>query len=124
MEAALTALLAPVASGRRYWVRKPQNETARPYVIMQRISGLPNYHMKGASGYVFQRVQMDIYGDTFTSTKATADQVAELLSGYAGGDIQGIFIDGERDLPAADAGEVSNLFRISLDVIIHHGEKP
>lgn len=122
MEALLTSLLASVAGGRRYWVRKPQADPGKPYIIMQRATRLPSYHMQGASGYVFSRVQMDVYGDTFSSTKAASDAVKAALSGHVGGIIQGIFLDGERDLPAADAGEVSSLFRISLDFTIHHGE--
>lgn len=122
MEEALTALLAPVAGERRYWGRKPQSDPARPYVVMQRIDGVRDYHMKGASGYVASRVQIDCYGETYTSTKATARAVRDTLSGYRGGIIQGIFLDGERDLPAADAGEVTNLFRTSLDFMVHHKE--
>lgn len=120
MEEALTALLASVAGGRRYWVRKPQTDPARPYIVMQRIGGLPDYHMQGPSGYVASRVQIDVYADTFTSAHSTADQVVGLLSGYRDGDIRGVFVDGLRDLPASDAGEVSHLFRVSIDVIVHH----
>jgi hypothetical protein len=124
VEEILISLLASVAGGRRYWLRKPQTVSGRPYILLQRATRLPNYHMGGPSGYVASRVQIDVYGDTFTSAEATADAVKGLLSGYSQGLIQGIFLDGERDLPAADAGEVSSLFRISLDFIIHHGETP
>ncbi len=122
MEKALTALLASVAGGRRYWVRKPQREPARPYVVMQRISGVHDYHLQGPSGYVASRVQIDCYGDTYDSAASTAGAVRGVLSGHRGGVFQGIFLDGERDLPAADAGEVTNLFRVSLDFMIHHSE--
>lgn len=122
MEEALTALLASVAGGRRYWVRKPQSDPARPYVVLQRIDGLPDYTYSGASGYSSSRVQADVYGDTYTSTKATVRDLIDTLSGYRGGIIQGIFIDSQRDLPATDAGEVTNLFRTSVDFIIHHQE--
>ncbi|MEW9838237.1 hypothetical protein [Mesorhizobium marinum] len=44
------------------------------------------------------------------------------MSGHRAGIFKGIFIDSERDLPAADAGEVNQLFRVSIDLIIHHGE--
>lgn len=124
MEIELTALLAAVAGGRRYWVRAPQDLSQRPYVVLQRASRLPNYTMGGESGYVASRVQADVYGETFTSTKAAADSLKATVSGYVGGSIQGIFIDAERDLPDADAGDVSKLFRISIDLIIHHGEAP
>lgn len=121
MEEALTALLASVAGGRRYWTRAPQT-AARPFVVMNRVDGIRDYHMQGPSGYVASRVQLDAYGDTYTATKAVARSIVSTLSGHSGGDIQAIFIEGERDLPAADAGDVTNLFRTSIDIIVHHGE--
>lgn len=121
MEEAMTALLASVAGGRRYWVRAPQT-AARPFVVLQRISGVPDYHFQGPSGLVASRVQIDSYADTYSSAKATARAIKTLLSGYSGGDIQAVFIDGERDLPAVDAGDVTNLFRTSLDILVHHAD--
>lgn len=123
MEEAMTALLASVAGGRRYWVRAPQG-AVRPFVVLQRISGVPDYHFQGPSGLVESRVQIDAYADTYSAVKATARAIKTLLSGHSGGDIQAVFIDGERDLPAADAGDVTNLFRTSLDILVHHGEEP
>lgn len=122
MEALLTSLLATVAGGRRHWVRKPQSEAGRPYIIMQRVTRLPGYTMQGATGHIFSRLQVDIYGETFSSTKAVSDQVKSVLSGYAAGIIQGIFVAGERDLTASDPGDELILFRISLDFTIHHQE--
>lgn len=128
MEEAITALLAGVASGRRYWGRAPQtiNADAGPYIVMNRIDGVRNYVMSGASGYVASRVQIDVYGKTYTATKAAARTVMDTLSGHSSvstaATIQGIFIDSERDLPAADAGDVRNLFRTSVDIIVHHLE--
>jgi hypothetical protein len=121
MEEAITALLANVAGGRRHWVRAPQ-DTARPFVVLNRISGVRDYHMQGASGYVASRLQVDIYADTHTAAKATARQVRDALSGRRGSTIQGIFLDMERDLPAEDAGAVTHLFRVSLDFNVHHTE--
>lgn len=127
MEEAITALLASVAGGRRYWVRAPAKNSdgsllSRPYVVIQRIDGLSDYTMAGPSGYVASRLQFDVYADSFGSSIATARALKETLSGYRSGAIQGVFIDSERNLPAADAGEVSQLFRISIDAIIHHQE--
>ncbi|MGW9230567.1 tail completion protein gp17 [Pseudorhizobium sp. NPDC055634] len=123
MEETLTSLLASVASGRRYWGRAPQT-AARPFIVLTRIDGLPNYHMQGASGFVSSRVQIDAYADTFTAATTLARQVKALLSGHKGGSIQAIFIESERNLPAADAGEVTSLFRTSIDITVHHGENP
>ncbi len=119
MEEALTALLANVAGGRRYWVRAPQTEKP-PYIVLNRVSGRRDYTAQKASGYVTSRVQVDCYAATYGDAKALARQVERALSGRRAGAVQGIFLDSERDLPAADAGDVNHLFRISLDFMIHH----
>lgn len=121
MEEALTTLLASVASGRRYWVRAPQGATL-PYVVLNIVSGVRDYHTRGASGYVQSRVQADCYGATYSTSKTTARALRAATSGVRGGNIQGVFIESERDLPAEDAGPVNNLFRTSVDLIIHHKE--
>ncbi|GLQ36750.1 hypothetical protein GCM10007908_03700 [Rhizobium albus] len=119
MEEALTALLASVASGRRYWVRAPQT-VAKPYVVMQVIDTLPSYSMAGQADHIASRVQIDVYADTYGALISTTRAIKAILSGYKGGQIQGAFIASERNLPAADAGEVSQLFRTSIDIMIHH----
>ncbi|QPC87415.1 DUF3168 domain-containing protein [Mesorhizobium sp. NBSH29] len=121
MEILLTTLLAPVAGGNRYWVRAPQGQKP-PYVIMQRITGIRDYHLQGASGLVESRVQIDCYDKAYSSVASMARSVVSILSGHRAGIIQGIFIDSERDLPAADAGDVTSLFRKSIDIIIQHKE--
>lgn len=124
MEEQLIALLLGAAgvtalvSDRINWGTSPQG-TARPYIVLHRVSGLHDYHMQGSSGYVASRVQIDVYSEKYTTTKQAARAVIAALSGYKGGVFQGIFIDSERDLPAVDAGEVSNLFRTSIDIMIH-----
>lgn len=126
MEEALVALLlgatplTAITGNRIYWGRKPQNDAGRPYIVLQRIDGAPSYHMDGASDYVASRVQADVYGETYTSSKRAARALIAVLSGYAGGMFQGVFVDAQRDLPAADAGEVTTLFRTSVDFLIHH----
>lgn len=114
--ASVTALV----STRIYWGCAPQSVPGRPYLVLQVVDGNPDYHMQGASGYVPSRVQVDCYGETYTSTKKAARAAKTALSGQRGGIFQGIFIDSERDLPAADAGEVTNLFRTSVDIMVHH----
>lgn len=124
MEEALTALLASVAGGRRYWVRAPANinVNAGPYLVLNRVDGVPSYDYQGSAGYVQSRVQVDVYGKTYTATKDAVRALVAAVSGQSTGDIQAIFVNSERDLPAADAGEVNNIFRTSVDLILHHGE--
>lgn len=121
MEEVLTGLLSTVASGKRHWGRAPAG-TAAPYVVMNRIDGIPDYTMQGPSRLVSTRVQVDVYAATYTAARILGRQVATILSGYKNGSIQGVFLDGQRDLPAEDAGAVAVLFRVSLDFIIHHLE--
>ena len=126
MEEALTSLLSTVAGGRRYWVRVPQSNTARPYVVLTRVSGNRDYHLKGASRYVQSRVQANAYGETYASAKATIRAIIDAVSGFAGTiggvQIQRIEVDSERDLTADDVGAVTNLYLISIDLMIHHDE--
>lgn len=123
MEELLTGLLASVAGGQRYWLRAPQ-KVKRPYVLLQLVGDDANYHMRGASGFSSSRVQIDVYADTKAEETVISRSIKGLLSGYSAGQIQGIFIESERNLPAADAGEVNNVFRNSIDITIHHGELP
>ncbi len=126
MEEALTSLLSGVTGGLRYWVRAPQSLSTRPYIVMHRVSGNRDMHLKGASRYVQSRVQVDIYDDTFGGAKAVARAVRDAVSGFAGTiggvQIQRINVDSERDLPADDAGEITQLYRTSIDLMIHHDE--
>ncbi len=126
MEEALTSLLSGVAGGRRYWSRVPQSNSARPYVLLKRISGNRDYHLKGASRYVRSRVQAAAYGETYASAKATIREIIDTVSGFSGTingvQIQRIEVDSERDLTADDTGAVTNLYLISIDLFIHHDE--
>ena len=130
MQGALTSLLladsgiAAVLSNRINWGRAPQKVLAKPYAVMQKISGLPDYHMRAPSGLVTSRIQFDVYSNTYETARSAADALIKLLSGFtgtvSGTKFQGVFLDGDRDLTAGDAGDVNILFRISLDFIFWH----
>ncbi len=126
MQEALTTILSSVAGGRRYWLRAPQSLSTHPYVVLNRVSGNRDYHMAGASGYVRSRVQVDVYAETYGSAQTTVRAVRDAVSGFAGTvggtQIQFITVESERDLPVDDAGNITNLFRISIDLMIHHDE--
>lgn len=121
MEQEITALLASVAP-RRFWGRAPQQAPATPYVVLSKVSGVHGYHNQGADGLVASRIQIDIYGDTYSAVNATANGIITTLSGYRGGTIQAVFIDSERDLTGLESGDPNELFRTSIDVIVHHSE--
>lgn len=128
MEETLVALLLAEPSvkallgTRLNWGRAPQGGGNAAYAVLQRIDGDRDYTMQRASGYVRSRVQVDVYSTTYTTTKKAARVIIKATSGRKVGIFQGITIDAERDLPAADPGEVTNLFRTSIDLIIHHSE--
>lgn len=117
---------APVVAlaGSRIRFGRADQSDARPFVVLQRVSAESNYHYQGPSGYVASRFQIDSYADTYTAAKKLARALEARLSGFKGGIIQGIFLESHRDFTAADAGNVSNLFRISIDITVHHGETP
>ncbi len=127
MEETLVALLLgssaiTAIAGQRIRFGRADQKDVRPYVVVQKAGNSPNYTMRGPSGYVMTRLQIDSYAETFTQATKLSRAIKALLGGYSGGTIQGIFIDSERDLPAADAGNVSNLFRTSIDITVHYGE--
>lgn len=115
-----TPALTALTGSRIYWLRFPQSGSARPYIVLQRIDGVQSYEMSGISDHVASRIQADVYAETYKSSKQVSRQLIATLSGFSGGIFQGIFIDSQRDLPATDAGEVTALFRTSVDFIIHH----
>lgn len=108
-----------------WWGRAPQASTTYPRVVLRKVSGIPDYHLQGPSGLEMSRVQVDCYGATYTSAKASARAVRAVLSGYRGAvsgrRLQGGFIGAERDLPnEEDASGAQNLFAVSFDVTIWH----
>lgn len=119
MEQELTTLLA-TAAPRRYWSRAPQTPPQRPYVVFSRVSGVRGYHNQGDDGLAASRVQIDVYADTYTSVHSTAASIISVLSGYRGGSIQAVFVDSQRDLTGIEGGDPNELFRLSIDVIVHH----
>lgn len=131
MEEALIAILlanAGVAArvGARVWPgRAPQTNATYPFVTIRKASSVRDYVMAAPSGYIASRVQADVYGETYGATKLAARAVMDALSGFRGtqgsATFQGIFVDAERDLPTADEDDdVNNLFRASIDFMVHH----
>lgn len=101
------------------WGRSAQT-TKLPRIVLSSISVVRDYHLQGASGYIVSRVQIDIYDLTYKAVQDIANAVINILSGYRGGSILGLFVDNQRDLSGIEAGDPDNLFRQSIDVIVHH----
>ncbi len=121
IEEQITLALASVASGRRYWVRAPQ-DAPRPHVVLHRVDGVPNYHFCGR-GTVASRVQANCFADTYTAAKQLSRAVVAALDQYSdpANGIQAILLDSDgRDLPTEDAGAVNYLFAVAIDFSVHH----
>lgn len=131
MEESLVALLlahAPLTAlvgtnpTRVYWMRAPQ-AVAKPFVVLQVVTNLPDVTHQGPSGLVAGRVQADCYAETYGSAKAVSRAVTGRLSGYRGtvsGTVfDGIFKDSERD-GYEDEVSPDKLYRVSMDFILWH----
>jgi hypothetical protein len=131
MEAALRALIVAASdvttlvSTRVYWGDVPQS-AAKPWVRMNVISGIRDYHMEAPSGLVNSRVQVDCVAISYGAAKGIARAIETAISGYRGtqGSIKfgGVFIESERDDTESDTGDTVTLYRTSLDLIIWHGK--
>lgn len=95
---------------------------ALPRVVLQVVSEVPNYTHDGPSGFVQNRVQIDVYAPTYRAAHDAAELIDTALSGLRAGLILGAFKAGRRDNPP-DLGAGETLARISLDYMIHHNKE-
>lgn len=65
------------------------------------------------------RVQIDCYGATYQEAISASRDVRGVLEGYAGGPVQGAFLNTARDMNI-DGAEI--LFRVSLDFSVTYRE--
>lgn len=94
---------------------------ALPNVVMFVVSGVTDYTMAGASGYVMTRVQFDARGNSAASARAAANALRDRLSGfsgiYSGFKFQGCFEQGQRT--RFDKDGTLSWFTDSRDYTIH-----
>jgi len=95
--------------------------SALPAVVMYVVSGVTDYTMAGASGYVATRVQFDCRGKTAAEARAVANALAVRLSGYRGVfegvEFQGCFEQSQRTSSGKDGP--AKWFTDSRDYMIH-----
>lgn len=128
MEQALIAILdadAPLvvlAGTQIYWGLAPQDVDGS-FITLNVVSGVRDYALAGATGYVESLVQMDCWAATYPLAKALAIAAIAAVSAYRGEaastHIGGIFIDGERDLNEPRQGDIATRYRVSIDLRIH-----
>lgn len=127
MEETLAALLltdtavAAIAGNRVSWSERQQG-AALPALVLHRISGGRDYLMTGPSGFVGSRVQADCWAESYKDAVRLSRAVRVALSGYSSGDLQGAFIDAERQSVEKETDGAQRYFRVSLDFMIFHAE--
>lgn len=107
--AAVTAL---VPASRISWGVIAQGKPL-PGVALNVISNRDGLTYKGPDDLWQGRVQVDIYDTDYGATLSLASEIIALLSGYRGGQFQGIFLDARRD--HYDPAAINRPHRVSLD---------
>lgn len=75
---------ALTGGGHRIWWGVARQGYDGPLVVLNLISGVPDYHMAGPSGMEESRVQVDCRASTLAAAKSLADAIDTVLGGYAG----------------------------------------
>lgn len=107
----------------------------RGAITFTRISGVRDHAMSGPTGLVESRFEINCYGrqDANGSAYANAKDLAKAVRGVvlpAGGfketvdgvEVQGIFLNDERDSREKPAGGIGWIDRVRLDLTIWHKE--
>jgi len=130
MDEALRGLLLGTTAienvvGRRVdWGVRSQGATL-PSITLHHVSGIPQMHMSGPSGWNRARIQIDSWGRTYKAASDLADVLGKsrggLLVGFRG-DLPGVrirtFVIGRRSDDDVDGTDV--VHRTSLDVMVWH----
>lgn len=129
-ESAITAIIGSGAASRMYPVVLKQG-VKDPSIVYQRISGVGDHHMQGASGLAQSRIQIDCWAASIDTATTLANLVKERIDGFRGSvqwdenspgnaiEFQGIFFDSEREGWDNEAG----LYRVSRDYAVFHEER-
>lgn len=123
MEEALVAYLladaglSALVGTRINWLQRPQGATL-PAITLQVVSAPRDYTLTGRDRFVGYLVQMDVWGATYTATKAVSRALELALDGLTSAPFQTAIIENERDGYEADSptGSATGIYRTSLDV--------
>lgn len=118
------AAIAAIFEDRINWVVRPQEDSVLPAMTISRVGKTNVVHTKGATDTSETRVQMDIWGESYTQAVAGVRALVALLNAYRGiyegVNFQGIFLENERDFSDKGNEAKETLFRISLDALVWH----
>ena len=112
-----------LVGNRVHWNERPQAK-ALPDILLRLVNNAPDYHSTGPSGLEDALIQVDCYGETYSSAKLTSRAIKSLLSGaqFTEGNIvfDGIFIEGETDTFEALPSGAEKYHRVRLDIRVWH----
>jgi len=99
-----------------------------PYIVIWWVDGVHDHHMKGPSGLVQRRLQLDCYGADPTEAESAADSVRFLLDGIQGQTIGGVDIRSvslesetdQQDPPQSGTQELTHHIRQEYSVTHKH----
>ena len=119
------ALSAAVGGNRVYSITFPQGTDA-PSVLMTRISGLGEFHLRGPSGLNRNRVQLGAWAPSVAEACELAQLVKARLNGHAGPmgtgtttvNVRSALYDSEREI----FDEVTGLYGVTHDYMIMFDE--
>lgn len=118
--------LTDLVGQRITWATRPQ-ASALPVIVLNKISGAPEYADEGEVGLLSARIQIDCWGETYAAAKGVAREVMTRLSGggasftQEGMEFQAAFNeDGQDSFERGAGGE--DLYRVRLDFIIWYKE--
>lgn len=105
-----------------FGVSAPQGQPL-PYITYARVSGDHQHHLRGASGVVQVRIQIDAYGTDYANAKAIGEAIRQTIDGYRGpmeqDFVQSIRIDNDEDsYSEPQHGEGKPTFIFSSDYMI------
>jgi len=107
MEEHLYQYLAGLASFPVAWGRFEADATL-PRASLFRVGGSSEWTLSGP-GLKMTDVQIDCYGRTFAEAIEASRTVRAALDGYAGGPIQGVFLERVQDNPDEDVNAVDRI---------------
>lgn len=95
--------------------------TAAPFATYRRISTRPIGGLVERAGFVFARIQIDVFAETYPAVRAAASAIRVSLDRYRGSPGPGLTIEGatwQGDLDIYEDDMVPPLHRVSLDFFI------
>lgn len=124
-DASIAAAVTEGGISRIYPIRLPQGMKVSA-IVYTRVSGEGDYTMQGRTGYARPRYQIDAWAPTIPAAASLANFVKDALDGFTGAMgtganaffVQGVFVAAERE----DYDDKVEMYRVSRDFFIHHGE--